>query len=515
MSHDEGGVTGPDLGNGIAASELAEGALLLGHVGSEPVLLTRDRGEALAVGAKCTHYGGPLAEGIVAGGTVRCPWHHAAFDLRTGSLMRAPGLDGIGCWSVVETDGIIRVTGRKPAVPQPVRGTARSHPESVVIIGGGAAGYFAAQTLRNEGYERPVTIVEAGPDAPYDRPNLSKDYLAGDAPEEWIPLRPADFYAEQGIELRLGAGVERIDTKGRRLVLDDGSSQPYGTLLIATGAEPIQLGGLAPGQPVHLLRTLGDSRAIIAAAEKARKAVVLGASFIGLEVAASLRARGLDVTVVAPDAVPLERVLGPELGAVIRAVHEAKGVGFRLGRKGDRIGRNSVTLDDGTELPADLVVAGIGVRPRTRLAEEAGLSLDRGILVDASLETSASGIFAAGDVARFPDPRSGERVRVEHWVVAERMGQAAARNMLMPAGERIAFDDVPFFWSRHYDLAVNYSGHAPAWDRTDVEGDLHAHDGTVTYYRGDQVLAAATIGRDRENLVFENALERGTPSRPG
>ena len=326
-----------------------------------------------------------------------------------------------------------------------------------------------------------MTIVDPDGDAPYDRPNLSKDYLAGNAPEEWIPLHPPDFYQEKGIELRRGPRVASLDPRGRRVRLDDGTDAAATARCCSPpGPAPcVSTPDLEAGTPrVHYLRSLADSRRIVGAAREGGRAVVLGASFIGLEVAASLRARKMDVQVVAPDARPLERVLGPALGDMIRQIHEEQGVVFHLGRKAVRIADGRVVLDDGQSLPADLLVAGIGVRPNVELADEAGLALDRGVLVDERLETSAPGIFAAGDIARWPDPHTGERIRVEHWVLAQRQGQAAARSILGP-GDR--FDAVPFFWSQHYSVAINYSGHAERWDRIDVDGDVSAKDCTLRY----------------------------------
>ena len=508
MSSDTNASSGPDLTQGVGAESLGEGDLLLGHVGEEPVLLTRHLGEALAVGARCTHYGGPLHEGLLVDGTIRCPWHHAAFDLRTRRVLRPPALDAIPCWEVVEREGRIVVGRKRDGAPPSTAAPSADRKTSIVILGGGAAGHQAAETLRREGFDGNVTIVEAGPDAPYDRPNLSKDYLAGTAEEAWIPLRGDEFYVEHRIDLRLGRTAVELDVGARRVRLDDDSGLAFDALLIATGAEPVRLPGES-GQPVRYLRSLADSRAIIAAAGTARRAVVIGASFIGLEVAASLRARGLAVTVVGPDARPLEKVLGPELGDMVRGLHEERGVVFRLGRTAASIGTNSVTLDDGERLPADLVVAGIGVRPVTAIAERAGLAVDRGIVVDRFLETSAPGIYAAGDVARWPDPRTGELTRVEHWVFAQRQGQAAARNLLATRDARSPFDAVPFFWSRHYDLSIDYSGHAPRWDRTVVDGNLARHDGTVLYESNGQVRAVAAVGRELASLEMEAKFERG------
>ena len=502
-------LSGPDLTKGVDSARIREGETVLGHADGEPVLLTRCAGDVLAVGARCPHYGGPLNEGLIVGDTIRCPWHHAAFSLRTGEMLRPPALGDLPCWTVEERDGRATVTGKRATMQTPALHAPNDLPASVVIVGGGAAGAVAAETLRRAGYDRPIAIVESGPDAPVDRPNLSKDYLAGAAPEEWIPLRPASFYAEQKIELLLGKKVTGIDVRNRHVILDDGSTRAFGALLIATGATPITLDMPNAGQRIHYLRTLADSRAIIQAALRAKNGVVLGASFIGLEVAASLRARGLDVTVIAPESRPLERVLGPQLGDAIRGIHEEHGVRFRLGETATAIEEKSVTLESGAKIPADLVVAGIGVRPNTALADAAGLRTDRGILVNEYLETSVRGIYAAGDVARWPDAATGEQLRIEHWVVAERQGQAAARNMIAPPNvDRVRFDAVPFFWSQHYDVAIAYVGHASMWDDVELDGDPAARDCTVTYRKGGEVRAVATIFRDRESLAAELALER-------
>jgi NADPH-dependent 2,4-dienoyl-CoA reductase/sulfur reductase-like enzyme/nitrite reductase/ring-hydroxylating ferredoxin subunit len=496
--------SGPDFSHGIDMAELPENGVLSGHIGEEPALLVRHNGEFFAIGAICTHYGGPLSDGIVADGAVRCPWHHACFSLRTGEAIRPPALMPVGCWRVAQSGGKVFARERldRPAPAPLATGEA---PRSIVIVGGGAAANAAAETLRREGYAGPVTMLSADAAAPYDRPNLSKDYLAGTAPEEWIPLRSPEFYRDNQIDLRLGMRVSAIDASQRAIRCADGSRHEFGALLLATGAEPMRLPVPGADKPhVLYLRSLADSRALIAAAAKVQRAVVVGASFIGLEVAASLRRRGLDVHVVAPESCPMEQTFGAEIGGFVRRLHERNGVAFHLGTTVKAIEDRGVRLETGETLAAGLVVIGIGVRPVVALAETAGLATDRGILVNEYLETSRSGIFAAGDVARWPDRLTGDVIRVEHWVVAERQGQTAARNML-GRGER--FDAVPFFWSQHYDTTISYVGHAERWDAVAVSGSIDAGDCAVTYRRDGRSLAVATIGRDRDSLGAERAFE--------
>jgi NADPH-dependent 2,4-dienoyl-CoA reductase/sulfur reductase-like enzyme len=374
-----------------------------------------------------------------------------------------------------------------------------------VILGGGGAGLAAADMLRREGYDGPLTMISADDSAPYDRPNLSKDFLAGTASDDWIPLRTPDFYKDRRIELVLSSRVSALNLQQRRIQLENDKTYEFDALLIATGAEPVRLTieGATDSQ-ISYLRTFADSRAIIAKAASAKRVAVVGASFIGLEVAASLRARGIDVDVVAPESQPLERVMGPEVGLFVRRLHEAHGVVFHLGQTVKRIDGRKLTLSDGTTFEADFVVLGVGVRPALAVAEQAGLAIDGGIAVNEYLETSVPGVFAAGDVARWPDPHSGERIRVEHWVVAERQGQAAARNIL---GYREPFNAVPFFWSQHYDVVINYIGHAEKWDAIEIDGQLDARNCAVTYKRGGRTLAVATISRDLQSLQVEAEME--------
>jgi apoptosis-inducing factor 3 len=498
-------LSGPSLNEGIAAAELLDGQMLLGHAEGEAVLLARRGDEVFAVSATCTHYSGPLAEGLLVGETVRCPWHHACFSLRTGQALAAPALNPLACWDVQQRGDKLYVLGKSKQKTEAI--TVRSGLASVVIVGGGAAGLAAAEALRNQGYVGQLTVLSADASPPVDRPNLSKDYLAGSAPEEWIPLRPPEFFASQQIKLVLSTRASRIDVDAKQVITEDGKSYEYDALLLATGADPIRL--TVPGADlphVHYLRTLADSRAIIAELGQAKRALVVGSGFIGLEAAAALRTRGLEVHVVSPDARPLEKVLGAELGDFVRALHEEHGVVFHLGQQVRDIDGSQVSLGDGSSIAADLVIVGIGVRPGLALAESAGLSTERGVLVNEFLETSVPGIFAAGDIARWPDPHSGEQIRVEHWVVAQRQGQIAARNML---GQREACDFVPFFWSAHYDVTISYVGHAVHWDHIDVDGSIAKRDCRLTFRRGERTLAVVTINRDRESLEAEVRAEAG------
>lgn len=496
---------GPDLTSGVEASALKEGQPFLGQAFGEPVVLVR-RGERVhALGATCSHYGGPLAEGLVVDGQLRCPWHHARFDLQTGEAVGGPALNALPRYTVERRGATVVVTG-KDTSPLPGRTPPRA-PERVVIVGAGAAGQSAAEELRRQGYAGPVVMLGAEPNGPVDRPNLSKDYLAGSAPEEWIPLRGPEWYAENRVELRLGSPAVKLDTAARTVTLADGRSLGYGALILATGAEPIRLDLPGANLPhVHLLRTLADSRAIIERAKTARRAVVIGSSFIGLEAAAALRTRGLEVRVVGLDVIPLQKVLGNALGEFVRALHEEHGVIFHLGSSPASIDAEGVTLKSGEKLAADLVVMGVGVRPNLELAKQAGLKVDNGVIVDAHLETSAPGVFAAGDIARWPDAYTGRLVRSEHWVLAQRQGQAAARNAL---GLRAPFREAPFFWSQHYDVPIAYVGAGAGWDEVEVSGSIPERNCLVRYKLGGKTIACASIYRDKESLEVEAAMERG------
>jgi NADPH-dependent 2,4-dienoyl-CoA reductase/sulfur reductase-like enzyme/nitrite reductase/ring-hydroxylating ferredoxin subunit len=503
MASNDTAPSGPDFAQGVAASDLPDGAMMAGHIGNDEVLLVRQNGRLFALSAHCTHYHGPLADGLLVEATVRCPWHHAHFSLETGEAIAAPALSPLTCWEVEERDGTVFVKSKKsPSAPK----TTRPTNDHFVIVGGGAAGFAAAEMLRRRGFAGHVTMLSNDDAAPVDRPNLSKDYLAGSAPEDWVPLRGDDWYVENKIDLKLKTEVVSLDAKAKELTLGNGSKMKFDKLLLATGAEPVKLDIPGANQPhVHTLRSLADCRAIIGQTKTVKRAVVIGASFIGLETAAALRARNIDVHVVAPEKRPLERVFGPQLGDFIRGLHEDHGVKFHLENTITAIDGTRATLKNGKILDAELVVIGVGVRPRIALAEKAGLAIDKGVSVNECMETSGSGIYAAGDIARWPDPILGERIRVEHWVVAERQGQVAAVNMM---GVRRPFRSAPFFWSQHYDVPINYVGHAEKWDTIDIEGDVMKRDCVVRYKRDGRVLAVASIYRDKASLEAGAAMER-------
>jgi NADPH-dependent 2,4-dienoyl-CoA reductase/sulfur reductase-like enzyme/nitrite reductase/ring-hydroxylating ferredoxin subunit len=497
-------LSGPDLAAGIEADKLAENTPLLGHAHGEAVMLVRRGSTVHAIGATCSHYSGPLAEGLVVGETVRCPWHHACFDLRTGEALGAPALEPVPCYEVTRRGNQVAVGGKVSHAP----GSPPQSPAGIVIVGAGAAGAAAAEKLRRLGYTGPVTLVGNEAPGPVDRPNLSKDFLAGAAPMEWITLRDDGFYQQMKIEL-VRDEAEEIDPKSKSVTLKGGRKLGFGRLLIAPGSEPSRLpieGATLPH--VKTLRTLADSQAIIDAAAQARRIVVIGSSFIGLEVAASLRARKLEVDVVSRDRVPLEHVMGAQVGRFVQKVHEVQGVRFHLGAELRAIHPREVELAS-ERLPADLVVMGVGVKPRLDLARRAGLEVDNGIVVDSHLRTSAPDIWAAGDVAKYPEARLGTRIRVEHWQAAERQGQAVARDMLGLGGP---FNDVPFFWSQHYDVTLSYIGHADGEAEIEVLGSLENHDATVLYRNAGKLAAVLTIGRDKQSLEFESAFEHRDPS---
>jgi NADPH-dependent 2,4-dienoyl-CoA reductase/sulfur reductase-like enzyme/nitrite reductase/ring-hydroxylating ferredoxin subunit len=502
MAHTDSSPPGPDLTKGVPLADIPATGALAGHVDGNPALLVRLDDGIHAVSGSCTHYGAPLSEGLVVADEIRCPWHHACFSLRTGAALRAPAFAALTSWRV-EVVGQTAFVRAGETLEHPIQPAQRPHPERIVIIGGGAAGFAAALRLRELGYRGALTMLSDDTSAPYDRPNLSKDYLAGTAQEEWMPLQGPDFYADRQIDLRLDCTVSAIDTQARQVMTVAGEPLAYDALLIATGAQPRRLPLPGFERPnVFVLRSMADAQAIIEASKGATSVALVGAGFIGMEAAAALRSRGLEVHVVAPEEVPMEHALGRDVGGFITSLHKEQGVVFHLRSAVKDFDGNLLTLADGTSIAAQLVLLGTGVSPRTDLAKAAGLAVDDGILVDATLQTSVAGIFAAGDVARYQ--HAGERIRVEHWVHAQRQGQTVAANML---GAGQAFTDVPFFWTHHYGLDLRYTGFAGGWDDVRIDGSLAQRDFTARFLRAATLVAAISAGRDLENLSIEAALQ--------
>jgi NADPH-dependent 2,4-dienoyl-CoA reductase/sulfur reductase-like enzyme/nitrite reductase/ring-hydroxylating ferredoxin subunit len=503
MSNDsDSAPVGPDFSQGVYASTIPENGVYAGHVNGEAIIVARTSDGIVALGGACSHYSGPLHEGLRVGDTINCPLHHACFDLRTGRALKAPALAPVTRWKVEEEGGKVFIREALPDEAPPA--AALLADKHFVIVGGGASGFAAAQRLRQHGFAGGITMISADADAPYDRPNVSKDYLAGTAEPEWMPLKDEAFYADLKIDVKLGTVVHSVDANTRSVALASGESLVYDKLLLATGAEPIR--PAAPGfdQPhVHTLRSMKDAERVIADVNTNDVVAVIGSSFIGLEAAASLRHRGITVHVIGPELIPLRSKFGPSIGTMIKALHEENGVVFHLGRRAEGYAEGAVQLDDGTSVRATRVVLGIGVKPRLQLAEAAGVRIEGGVVVDASMRSSDPNIFATGDIARYPG-KHGEPARVEHWVLAERHGQVAAAGMLDIDDP---FEEPPFFWSVHYDTTIRYVGHAEDWDAIREEGSVADKDAEVRYEKDGRVIAVATINRDLDSLKAAEMLK--------
>lgn len=484
-------------------ADLQDGEMKEVQVGETKVLLTRLKGKFHTVGSVCTHYGGPLAEGVLSGERVYCPWHQSVFNALSGDLEEPPGFDAVPRFEVrLEGDQVVvavpdeQVERRTPAM---CKCDSRADGRTFVILGAGGAGQAAAETLRQVGFKGKILLITREQALPYDRPLLSKGYLSGEAGAEGLPWRAPEFYRDHDIEVQLGREIDRVEAGAQTIKFADGATLNYDAALVATGGVALPLA--APGADlanVFTLRSSVDADKIIAAAGRAKTALAVGASFIGMETAASLTKRGLKVTVVAPGAVPIHRILGPEIGRVLQKVHEANGVKFVMGARVASLegaGRvQTVVLDNGKKIPADLVIAGVGVKPATNFLQGIKLNLDGSVPVNKYLQ-AAPGLYAAGDVARFPDWRTGEAIRIEHWRLALQHGRTAARNM---AGQPTEFAGVPFFWSDQFDVIVQYVGYAASWDEIIFHGKPEDHDFMGFYVKDGQVRAAAAMNRDRQ-----------------
>jgi NADPH-dependent 2,4-dienoyl-CoA reductase/sulfur reductase-like enzyme/nitrite reductase/ring-hydroxylating ferredoxin subunit len=518
------------------AASLPEGVLKTFATPDEgpKVLLTRQQGQVHAFAPNCPHYGAPLEKGKVVNGKLICPWHHACFKLDSGHLCEPPALDDLPTYAVHEADGRILVqvpasppasTDKPEATPTaevggtpPPPAAAPVDTRTFVIVGGGAAGEFAAQTLRREGFAGRVVLVAAEDKLPYDRTKLSKAYLAGKAKPETLLLRERDFYNQQKIELLTATCVTGLDLSRQEIQLEGQPPLRYDQLLLAPGATPNRLPNL-PGHNlagVLPLRTQADADALLEATKDAKQVVVIGSSFIGMEAASSLVAEGRQVTVIAQEKVPFERVLGPEIGAMFQKLHADKGVKFAieaeatalLGEGGHVTG---VQLKAGQTLPAQAVVLGVGVRPATEFLQATfSLEKDGGLAVDEFLQ-AAENVYAAGDIARFPLAPTGQSTRIEHWRVAQQHGQAAARNML---GRREKFTAAPFFWTQQYGKSLRYAGHAERWDEIIYQGDVAAQDFLAFYVLDNCIVAVAGMNHDTELIYIAELLGGGAMPAP-
>lgn len=499
--------------------DLRDGEMKEVEAGGRTILLARVDGTFHAIGAKCTHYGAPLATGVLSGRRVRCPWHQACFDVTTGDLEEPPALSALPRFDVRVEDQDVIVTIPDDAKGRRLMPMAKHDPDAdgrtFAIIGAGAAGNAAAETLRQDGYQGRIVMVTKERHLPYDRPDLSKDFLAS-AEHEFSPmLRSETFYANHGIEVLTEHEVVGVDPASKAIEFADGTSMTYDKLLVATGGRPRRL--TIPGSElknIFTLRSLADAEQIAAAAGNARRAVVIGAGFIAMETAASLTKRGLSVTVAAPETIPFERTLGADVGGIIHQDHEQNHVAFRLGRKVVRFSGegevDGVYLDTREQLQADLVIVGIGVEPITEFLLGIARNDDGSVSVDEHLQL-VEDVYAAGDIVRFPDPRSGEAIRIEHWRLAEQHGRVAAHNM---AGRQVAYTGVPFFWTNHFKANLRYVGHAPSWDDVIVHGDLAERKFVAYYVKGDRILAAAGCGLNKRMGTIAELMRAGCMPTP-
>lgn len=480
-------------------SDLSDGQMKQVSVGERTVLLVRVDSEFYALGARCPHYGAPLKDGTLHGRRLFCPWHQSVFDAVSGDLEDPPALDALGQFEVrVDGDDVIVVIPEGTASERTMQ-MAKYDPGAdgrhFVIVGAGASANAAAEAMRQGGYQGRITMITGEEHGPYDRPDLSKDFL-GSAKRSKVPaLRKGGFYEEHGIEVWTGRQVTHVDVGSRTVECADGESLTADALLLATGSVPRRLD--LPGgdlQNVFTLRSAQDCLRIKEVAEEGNRAVVIGASFIGLETAYSLNGRGVEVTVVAPEQVPFARVLGPEVGQVFHAMHEEKGIGFRLGARVEAFEGNgtveAVVLADGERLEADFVLEGVGVRPATDMIAGAELNDDGSLSVDERLRV-AEGVWASGDIARFPDWRTGEPIRIEHWRLAEQHGRVAGLNM---AGHVVAYNGVPFFWTLHGHFSLQYVGHAPGWDDIIIRGEPSERKFVAYYVSDGRIMAVAGAG---------------------
>lgn len=506
--------------------ELADGQMKDVRVGDTDVLLARVDGKYYALYPKCAHYQAPLEKGILHGHRLVCPWHNACFDVRSGHRLEAPALNGLSTHEVrIENDQVfVRLTTDKQSMTNPLAAPDEANTETCVIIGSGGAGAFAAEALREGGFTGRIIMLTQSQEAPYDRPNCSKNYLQGKAPEEWMALRDDGFYKNYGIEIRTNQQVVSLDPATRQIELKSGETLTYDRALICSGGKPNRLPvpGVDLGN-VFTLRTLHDSKKIRNVSRKGKKVVIVGSSFIGLEAAMSLRKMGCEVAVVGQEIAPFEKILGERIGRVMQGWHEKEGITFHLGRNVERLeGKttvNAVTLDNGEQIPADFVLLGIGVKPQTSFLKGIDLEPDGSVTTDQYLQV-ADGLFAAGDIARYPTPDGPQRI--EHWKVAGQQGHVAGLNMARlsrfrkPQGNESTametYQGVPFFWSNQQSKRINYIGYGGRFDEIIYEGNPETDDFFLAYYIKDKtVRAVAALKCDKDISAIRELMQLGYP----
>lgn len=487
-------------------SALQDDRPLAVEVRGRKLILVRDGARVNAFGASCPHAGAPLADGAVCEGRIVCPWHKGSFRVSDGALLAPPALDGLTRYPA-QREGDAVWAGADPLPSPPIAPAMDTR--TFAIVGAGAAGTCAAAALREAGFGGELVLIGQEAGLPYDRTALSKFVMAGEMPlAELPPLREAAFFAQHQIRLEHTIAI-RLDAVNRTIELGNGRTVAYEMALIAPGGRPKNLplagAGLAG---IHLLRTAVDAAAILDDIEAGQRAVIIGNSFIGLEVASSLRQQGLEVSVVAPAAVPFAKQFGTSLGGMFRRLHEAHQVKFLEGNAARFEGKTAVTavvLESGERVPADLVIVGTGIQPATEFVEELALRDDGGIAVDATLR-AADGLYAAGDVAAFTPAGGTEPVRIEHWRVAQQQARVAARNML---GAAEVYADLPFFWTYHYGKRFEYLGHAAQWDDIWLDGDPEQQDFIALFMLDQRVVAVLACARERATARLITPLRRG------
>ncbi|MDP4174271.1 MAG: FAD-dependent oxidoreductase [Bacteroidota bacterium] len=494
-------------------SEFEENEMRSVTIDKHSFLLIRSEGKVYAIDGLCTHYGAPLEEGILCRENVICPWHHSYFNIKTGKAIEPPAFNSLNRYDVILNgeDIILRLpenveNGRTPEM---ATYEAQKDSRTFVILGAGASAYMAAQTLREDGFKGRILMLTYENHTPYDRPNLSKEYLMGSAPDEWMPLRTDDFFSSYGIEIIKQMKVTEADAEKKQIRFENGNTLSFDKMLIATGGTPKRLE--IPGsklQNIFYLRTFDDADRIIESTVKARRVVIIGSSFIAMEAAFSLRKRKLSVAVISPDKVPFEKAFGSEIGGLFFDLHKKNGVEFRMETSVESFEGNkrveAVVLSNGEKIETDIVVVGIGVKPATDFIKGISLEKDGSIKVDQFFR-AAEDVFASGDIVSFPDWRSGEVLRIEHWRTAQQQGKNAAHNML---GNVTPDNFVPFFWTHQLGLELRYVGHAKQWDEIIIKGDVKSKDFIAYYIKDNQVYAAAGNNRDKEIAAIEELMRR-------